>query len=172
MVREGRKHSESVRRGLSIGHECRNMRPEPGVAHQRTQENGTSHRWRRRQRRCHPHSCCCNATAPVTVAAPKCVPTPTKHPGGHPTHAPNWIPQPGEYPPYPNGPSGSVDTSAPPCSVVTNPTNTHIARNPDVASRDVENQSNDQFDIPVRVPKEGGRWGKRGGGVGERKEGL
>jgi len=30
-----RKHSESVRRGSSIGHECRNMRPEPGVAHQR-----------------------------------------------------------------------------------------------------------------------------------------
>jgi len=30
-----RKHSESVQRGSSIGHECRNMRPEPGVAHQR-----------------------------------------------------------------------------------------------------------------------------------------
>jgi hypothetical protein len=35
MVREGRKRSESVRRGLSIGHECWNMRPKPGVAHQR-----------------------------------------------------------------------------------------------------------------------------------------
>ena len=36
MVREGRKCSESVRRGSSIGHECQNMRPEPGVAHQHT----------------------------------------------------------------------------------------------------------------------------------------
>jgi len=35
MVREGRKRLESVRRGSSIGHKCRNMRPEPGVAHQR-----------------------------------------------------------------------------------------------------------------------------------------
>jgi len=35
MVREGRKHSESVRRGSAIGCECRNMRPEPGVAHHR-----------------------------------------------------------------------------------------------------------------------------------------
>ena len=131
-----------------------------------------SRRWRRQQCRRRPHSCCCNATAPVTVAAPKRVPAPTKHPGDHPTHAPNRIPQPGEYPPYPNGPNGGVDTSAPPCSVVTNPTNTHIARNPNVASRDVENRSNDRFDIPARVPKEGGRWGKRGGGVGERKEGL
>jgi len=33
MVREGQKHSESVRRGSAIGHECWNMRPEPGVAH-------------------------------------------------------------------------------------------------------------------------------------------
>src|SRR5882762_5980815 len=38
-----RKHSESVQRGSSIGHECRNMRPEPGVAH-------------------HHHQCCCIAT--------------------------------------------------------------------------------------------------------------
>ena len=30
-----RKHSESVQRGSSIGHECQNMHPEPGVAHQR-----------------------------------------------------------------------------------------------------------------------------------------
>src|SRR5882762_2745164 len=36
MVREGRKHSESVRRGSAIGRECQNMRPEPGVAHQRS----------------------------------------------------------------------------------------------------------------------------------------
>ena len=35
MVREGRKRSESVWRGSSIGHECRNMHPEPGVAHHR-----------------------------------------------------------------------------------------------------------------------------------------
>ena len=28
-----RKHLESVRRGSSIGHECQNMHPEPGVAH-------------------------------------------------------------------------------------------------------------------------------------------
>jgi len=35
MVREGQKHSESVRRGSAIGRECQNMRPEPGVAHQR-----------------------------------------------------------------------------------------------------------------------------------------
>ena len=35
MVREARKHSESVRRGSAIGHKCWNMRPEPGVAHQR-----------------------------------------------------------------------------------------------------------------------------------------
>ena len=33
MVREGQKCSESVWRSLSIGHKCRNMRPEPGVAH-------------------------------------------------------------------------------------------------------------------------------------------
>jgi len=33
MVREGWKRLESVRRGLFIGHKCRNMRPEPGVAH-------------------------------------------------------------------------------------------------------------------------------------------
>src|SRR5882762_3846191 len=39
MVREGWKHSESVRRGSSIGHKCRNMRPEPGVAHQRKTYN-------------------------------------------------------------------------------------------------------------------------------------
>src|SRR5882762_4084903 len=35
MVREGRKHSESVRRGSAIGRKCQHMRPEPGVAHQR-----------------------------------------------------------------------------------------------------------------------------------------
>ena len=35
MVREGQKRLESVWRGSSIGHECRNMRPEPGVAHHR-----------------------------------------------------------------------------------------------------------------------------------------
>src|ERR1700676_2685907 len=55
MVREGRKHSESVRRGSSIGHECRNMRPEPGVAHHRASafaahhnlvmDLGRSHNW-------------------------------------------------------------------------------------------------------------------------------
>src|SRR5882762_5717689 len=33
MVRLGWKRSESVRRGSSIGHECWNMHPEPGVAH-------------------------------------------------------------------------------------------------------------------------------------------
>src|ERR1700676_609612 len=35
MVREGQKRSESVWRSLSIGHKCRNMCPEPGVAHHR-----------------------------------------------------------------------------------------------------------------------------------------
>ena len=34
-VGNARKCSKSVRRGSSIGHKCRNMRPEPGVAHQR-----------------------------------------------------------------------------------------------------------------------------------------
>ena len=37
MVREGQKCSESVWRGLSIGHKCQNMCPEPGVAHQHGQ---------------------------------------------------------------------------------------------------------------------------------------
>jgi len=33
MVREGQKRSESVHRGSSICHKCRNMHLEPGVAH-------------------------------------------------------------------------------------------------------------------------------------------
>ena len=49
--------------------------PPPPTNDARTQENGTSRRWRRRQCR-RPHSCCCNATAPVTVLAPKRAPNP------------------------------------------------------------------------------------------------
>jgi len=33
MIRDGWKRSEIVRRSSSIGHKCRNMYPEPGVAH-------------------------------------------------------------------------------------------------------------------------------------------
>jgi len=63
--------------------------------------------------------------------------------------------------------------STPPHSVATNPnTTTHITRNPNVTSHDIGNRSNDRFDLPARVPKEGGRWEKRGGGVEGRKEGL
>ena len=86
-----------------------------------TQENGMCHRQRRRQCHRRPHSCCCNATALVMVAAPKRVPTPTKHPGGYPTHAPNQIPQPDRHAPCPNRCLGGADMSAPPYSSVAVP---------------------------------------------------